>query len=111
VNISPNAGAGQRALAAVREHLDANGWEITTDEHQYAWFYRLGAVRDDGVRLSFEVGSGMTRLTATTGCIEHAPDSAAAPAAALQDAAAWFELVNSTPGRPDALAIAGKRCR
>jgi len=111
VNISPNAGAGQRALEAVREYLNENDWEITTDEHQYEWFYRLGAVRDDGVRLSFEVGSGMTRLTATTGCIEHAPDSAAAPAAALQDGAVWFGLGSGTPGRPDALAIPGTRYR
>ncbi|MEV3935592.1 hypothetical protein AB0K52_06400 [Glycomyces sp. NPDC049804] len=71
VNISPNAGAGQRALEAVRVYLSTSAWEITVDEHQYPGFYRLGAVRDDGVRIRFEVGSGMTRLTAATGCVQH----------------------------------------
>jgi hypothetical protein len=72
VNISPNAGAGQRALEAVRDYLTANGWDITSDEHQYEGFYRLWAVREDGVRITFEVGSGMTGLTANTGCVKHA---------------------------------------
>jgi hypothetical protein len=72
VNISPNAGAGQRALEAVRAYLTANDWDITLDEHQSEWFYRLSAVRDDGVRVTFEVGAGMTNLTATTGCIRNA---------------------------------------
>jgi hypothetical protein len=71
VDISPNAGAGRRAIEAVRTHLIDTGWDITRDEQPAAWLYDLSAVRDDGVRISFEVGRGLTALTAHTGCIEN----------------------------------------
>lgn len=72
VNISPNAGAGQRAIEAVKASLIADGWEITSEDQRLAWRYDLYAVRDDGVRVSFGVGSGMTELWAGTGCVRNA---------------------------------------
>ncbi|WP_030144740.1 hypothetical protein [Glycomyces sp. NRRL B-16210] len=72
VNISPNAGAGLRAIEAVRAHLTENGWDIAWDEQRHPGFHAMSAVRDDGVRVHFEVGAGATRLWAATGCIENA---------------------------------------
>jgi hypothetical protein len=72
VNISPNAGAGQRAVEAVRTILIEEGWEISSESRSRPWLYDLNAVRDDGVRISFEVGAGMTRLWAYTGCVRNA---------------------------------------
>lgn len=71
VDISPNAGAGRRAIEAVRAHLAENDWDIAWDEQRHPGFHAISAVRDDGVRVHFEVGAGSTRLWAATGCIEN----------------------------------------
>lgn len=72
VDISPNAGAGLRAIEAVRTALIEEGWQISSENRSQPWLYDLYAVRDDGVRISFEVGAGMTRLWAGTGCVRNA---------------------------------------
>ncbi|MEU6857936.1 hypothetical protein AB0B28_03525 [Glycomyces sp. NPDC046736] len=71
VNISPYAGAGARAIEAVKASLIENGWEIS-DERVHSRVYDLYAEREDGIRIGFEVGAGMTRLWATTGCVRNA---------------------------------------
>lgn len=72
VHISPNAGAGQRAIEAVRASLIEDGWDISSESRSQPWLYDLYAVRDDGVRVVFEVGAGTTRLWATTACVRNA---------------------------------------
>jgi hypothetical protein len=69
--LSPHAGAGLEALETMREWLPEHGWEITRDE-PWGHSQQLRAQRDDGVKLSFDVGEAFTRLDVHSGCVENA---------------------------------------
>ncbi|MDA1362671.1 hypothetical protein O1R50_23820 [Glycomyces luteolus] len=70
VTISPNAGAGARAIVAVREHVSGNGWDTFSENRAQPWTYDLYATHDNGIKIHFQIGAGMTRLTAETDCVE-----------------------------------------
>ncbi|WP_112135670.1 hypothetical protein [Glycomyces dulcitolivorans] len=71
------SGPGADAVAAMRDHLVAEGWEITFDEvividETIEPGHRLTARRGDGVFIEFEVADGTTLLAVHSGCVRNA---------------------------------------
>lgn len=74
--LSPNSGAGLEALETMRGYLPEHGWEITRDE-PWGHSHQLSAQRDDGVKLSLDVGGNFMTFDVNSGCVENAETAVA----------------------------------
>ncbi|MFG3341259.1 hypothetical protein [Glycomyces sp. NPDC048151] len=71
------SGPGADAIDTMRDHLQDDGWEITSDQEIFIAEeippgHAITAEREDGVRIEFQVADDTTLLAVHSGCVRNA---------------------------------------